>query len=202
MSDVNPQGTPAPTPEPTTAPAPVAATPEPDAKWLNERLQRAQESARKAVLTELGIDDPTAAKAALDAAKAAAEANKSAEQRAAELSAKLTSTQSEAQRLTAIAQEHAARMMAVLTTEQQAAVKAVAGDDPSLQLKAIGALGPTWAAQQPVQPANTAPPADAPPATATTSPPDHRTIYTTTRATNPFAAAAYGLSNPGVYETK
>jgi hypothetical protein len=86
-------------------------------------------------------------------------------------------------------------MLGVLTAEQQAAVKAIAGEDPAKQLQAITALGPTWSSTPaPAAPANTAPP-PGPPGAEPHSPPDHRAVYESERAKNPFAAAAYGLRN-------
>lgn len=201
----------APAPAATTAPATAAPQiPPADANaepfWLKGRLERAEEQARKALLTELGITDPGAAKAALEAAKKAEEANKTAEQRAAELAQKLGTVQTEAERQAAVIQEYAARMFGVLTADQQGAVKAIAGDDPAAQLRAINALGPTWAKQAEAaapapapKPATTAPAPDAPAGAATGSPPDHRAVYSDMRSRNPFAAAAYGLENPSAY---
>lgn len=98
--------------------------------------------------------------------------------------------------------------------------------DPAGQLHAVSVLGPTWAASQaaietaraaataaanaaalaaappvaapPVAtpPATTAPGATAPAGGPAASPPDHKSVYQTARAANPFAAAAYGLANP------
>lgn len=207
-----------PAPPAAAAPAPAAAAPaaaapadQSDPAWLEGRLARAKESERRAILNELGIDDPIKAKAALAAAKAAEEANKSSEQRAAELAAKLGTTQAEAERLRGIASEHAGRMMAVLTDEQKAAVVAIAGDDPAAQLRTIGALAPTWAKQAAPttdaapaapKPATTAPAAAAPAAVSPGSPPDHKSTYSQLRHSNPFEAAAYGLAHPEAYEVK
>ncbi len=209
--------TPAPAPAPPAPPAVVPPATAPPAQgdpgWLNDRLKQAKRSAENAVLANLGITDLAAAKAAIDAAKEAEEANKTVEQRAADLAAELKSTTAEKQRLSDVTTEHAARMLGVLTVEQQAAVTAIAGDDAAGQLRAIGVLAPTWtkaeeAAQAAVAAATastTAPPADsAPPPGApngtTTSPPDHRTVYETTRTNNPFAAAAYGRRNRDAYK--
>jgi hypothetical protein len=208
MSESDPQGTPAPAP-PVPAPAAAPAQPATSAKLdltseqLSDRLARATESAQRKILADLGVEDIGKAKAALDAAKASEEANKSAEQRALESANAAKSAQAEADRLRAIATEHAARMLGVLTAEQQSAVKAIAGDDPAAQLRAIGALGPTWAKQAsadaPPPPATTAPAPNAPAPTTAGSPPDHRAVYATL---NPFERAAYGMSNPQVYDPK
>jgi hypothetical protein len=209
MSESDPQGTPAPAATPA---EPVAAPPvapssssklDLTSEQLGERLARAAESAQRKLLADLGVDDLAKAKAALDAAKASEEANKSAEQRALESASAAKSAQAEADRLRAIATEHAARMLGVLSAEQQSAVKAIAGDDPAAQLRAIGALGPTWvkqaSADAPPPPATTAPAPNAPAPTTAGSPPDHRAVYA---ALNPFERAAYGMSNPQVYDPK
>jgi hypothetical protein len=76
---------------------------------------------------------------------------------------------------------YASTQMATLTPEQQAAVKAVAGEDPGRQLNAIETLRPTWAAPpaaaaadpaagtQPGQPAAKPAPARPPVAPVTTT---------------------------------
>lgn len=219
MSDQNPAGAPAPAAPPTTPasppapPAPPAPQVDPNKPpWLDDRLARAEKSARDALLADLGVTDQAAAKAAIAAAKAAADASKTAEQRAADATAEAAQQRREAERLLAITTEHASRMMFVLTAEQQKAVKDIAGDDPAAQLRAIGVLGPTWAKDAaataatapaaPVAPVTTGPGANAPAGAAPGSPPDHRAVYTTMRETNPFAAAAYGLSNPAAYDRK
>lgn len=211
----------APAPAPVATPAPAAApaapgTEEPD--WLKGRLERAAASARAQALTELGVTDLASAKAAIELAKKAEEANKSSEQRALEAMQRETVAKTEAERLTAIAREHASRMMAVLSVKQQEAVRALAPDtDPAGQLKAIGVLGPTWQAEvqplpagsiatpqaAPAAPATTAPPPTAPGSvTVAGSPPDHKQVYSSMRSANPFAAAAYGQEHPSLYDQK
>ena len=170
-----------------------APNPEQDPNWLKPRLEQAERAAERKVLETLGVTDVASASKAIAAAKAAEEAGKSAETRAAELAASLKTAQTEAERLTSVTREHAARMLGVLTSEQQEAVKAVAGDDAGKQLQAIGALSKTWAAAKQAEPVNTAP-VGGPPSDPT-SPPDHRSTYQSLKATNPFAAAAYGLSH-------
>jgi hypothetical protein len=180
---------------PSPAPTPAPAQSEQEPTWLKPRLEQAERAAERKVLERLGVTDIDAASKAIQAAKAVEEANKSAEQKAAELAAKLTAQQTEAERLAAVTREHAGRMLGVLTAEQQAAVKAIAGEDPAKQLQAITALGPTWSSTPaPPAPVNTAPPAG-PPAAEPNSPPDHRAVYESERAKNPFAAAAYGLAH-------
>jgi hypothetical protein len=170
---------------------------------LNERLDRA----KAAQLKELGIADPGKAKATLAAAYAAEEANKNAETRAAELAASLKTTQTAAEQQLAIIKEHAARMIGVLTAEEQKAVRDIAGDDPGKQLQTIHALQPIWAKAHaqpttpgmngipPAPPANTAPPPNAPTGAQGNSPTDHRAVYQQASQQNPFAAAAYGMKH-------
>lgn len=187
---------------------PASGTDEPH--WLKPRLEQAKAS----VLRELGVDDVEAAKKALADAKAKADAEKTAAEKAAEYKAKLDTEAAEKARLAATVAEHAARMLMGLTAEQQKAVKDIAGDDAAAQLRAIGALQPTWAAQRATQaaeaaaaaPAAVAPattsPAPSAPNGAVTSPPDHRAIYVELRRSNPFAAAAYAEQHPEAYAAK
>lgn len=215
MSDTAaPAGTPAPaappaTPDPSTvAQTPVPTPASPDPTWLAPRLENAKRTGERAVLEALGVKDAAEAKAAIAAYNASKEAQKSIEQRALEAEQRATAALSESDRLRAVATEQAARMLVVLTPEQQDAVKAIAGDDPALQLRAIGALGPTWAAErraaQPATPqtpaATTTTPPTAPASGGTAAPPDHRSAYA--QQSNPFARAAYGYAHPEVYEPK
>ena len=172
-------------------PAPAKGEDDKNPTWLGPRLERE----RKTLLKELGIEDPEAAKSAIAAAKVAADAKKTAEEKAAELSTKFNASEAERLRMLAITKEHAARMIGVLTQKQQDAVRAIAGDDPALQLNTIGALSEVWAKEEVAKPATTAPPAAAPAAVVPGAPPNHKTQYQTIRATNPFEAAAYGLKH-------
>ncbi|MFA5186316.1 MAG: hypothetical protein WC551_07575 [Patescibacteria group bacterium] len=207
-----------PPPAPTAAPAPVAtAEPTPAAHmpvpgepgWLKSRLDQARQTERNAILAELGLTDMAAAKTAVDTASAAAN-----------YTARLA-------QLEAVAKVQAGNMLMGLTEQQQAAVKALAGDDPAKQMQTIMALQPTWgppppltiksedlatkmatagtiAASSPPAPvqivpgATTAPPPIAP-AGASAAPPDHRAIYEVMSETNPFAAAEYGALHPEIY---
>jgi hypothetical protein len=195
----------------TTQGAPPAAAPpahdqEPatEPTWLKARLDRE----RAKGLRDAGFESVEAAKAAADAIKSQDEAKKSAEQRAAESAAAVATEKARADRLAAITSEHAARMMLVLTAEQRAAIMGVAGDDPAAQLRAIGALAPTWAKQEAAAaPAPEAPPATTAPARsapngAAPAQPDPRSVYEQTRQSNPFAAAYFGASNPAVYDRR
>jgi 2-oxoglutarate dehydrogenase E2 component (dihydrolipoamide succinyltransferase) len=205
----------APAPAPNPQPAPVSAAPpaasaapatptEPhvgEPGWLPERLKRAEEAARSAVLKELGITDPAQAKAALDAARAAEEAQKTQAQKDAERIAALTQSSARVAELEAIAKGRAEYEMAKLSDSQKAAVTALAGNDPGAQLKAITALAPTWGQSAapvppsappaaPVVPASSTP-AGAAPAPAQISGTDHKARYADLQKTNPVAAAHY-----------
>ncbi len=174
--------------EPVTAPAKKATPPKEDEAWIGERLERE----RNKLLKDLGVTDMDAAKAAIKSANESAESKKSSEQKAVELTGKLAQIDAEKNRLLAITTEHAARMIGVLTAEQQAAVRNVAGEDPALQLKAVHALAPTWAKEAPT---SSAPAPTAPAAIVPGAPANVKTEYATMKQSNPFAAAAYGLKN-------
>lgn len=198
---------------PATPAAAPAATPSPDVEpqsppgWLKARLERE----RLAGLKAAGFDSEESAKAAADALKQKAEAEKTADQKAGEYKAKLDAEQAEKAKLEATVAEHAGRMLLGLTPEQQAAVKAIAGDDAGAQLRAIGALQPTWAKARDAEAAAKPAPAPAPATTSpaptapngtTTSPPDHRAVYAEMRSKNPFAAAQYAQQHPEAYVSK
>lgn len=214
------QGTPAPAVAPAqppaqpVTPAPAAAATEPaEPTWLPARLTRAEEAARTKLLTELGIDDPAKAKAFIDAGRAAENEKKTLAEKLAEQATALTTTKAQADKYSSIIALQATAQMGSLTVEQQAAVKAIAGDDPAEQLRTVIALAPTWAASAakaapvttpaaPVAPpASTTPAPSAPAASgSTTSPPDHKAVHQQLLTTNPFAAAEYAARNPSVFE--
>ena len=181
---------------------PPEAKQESDTKWLNERIAQAKASAEQGLLKSLGVPSVDAAKAAIKAAQEKADAEKSAETRATELKAKADQLEAQSSSQLKVISEYAARQMIGLTAEQQAAVKAVAGDDPGQQLHAIQALAPTWAKAQEEQKvdlvSNTAPKPNAPP-DGKQSAPNARDTYETMKRTNPFAAAAYAEANPDAY---
>lgn len=220
-----PQGAPAPTTETSTAPAQGAAPPAApaappaapqngaasppgdDPSWLAPRLERAKAAERAALLAELGVTDPEAAKTAIAEAAKAAEANKSAEQRAAETAAQLAAEKQERERLFAATRSYADHVLQGLDEAKRTAITQIAGDDPAKQLAAYNALSATWgaapaAAPATTPPANTAPPPNAPPPAGSTSPTDKRAVYEQLSAKNPILAARYGLENPEVFEPK
>lgn len=203
-------GTTPPAPPAPPVPPPAAATPpaSPDAltlttAQLNERLERARQVEREAVLGEIGTKDTKAAKAAVEAAQKAVEDAKTVADKLTDTASKLTKTESALERDRKVIAEWAGRQMLGLTAEQQAAVKAIAGDDASEQLRAITALAPTWAKNgqtppltPPAPPASgTAPPPNAPPGTQQVSQPNHKEVHATLLKTNPFEAANYALEH-------
>lgn len=197
--------------------APTAGEPE----WLNGRIAQAKKSAEADLLKSLGFANADEAKKAGEAARKASEAEKTGAEKAAEFKTKLEAETAEKKRLADTVAEHAARMLMVLTPEQQKAVKDIAGDDSAAQLRAIGALQPTWvkardeaaaataaatkaaatAAGTTTTPAATTSPAPTAPAGTTTSPPNHRAAYQAMRSANPFAAAQYADEHPEAYDT-
>ena len=187
-------------PAPVVPPAPASAT---DPAWLPGRIEQAKRSAEADLLKSIGFETPEAAKAAGAAAKAAADANKSAETRATEATAAVAVEKARADKLAAITTEHAARQMVGLTEPQRAAVKAIAGEDAAEQLRAIGALTPTWAAAgAPVVPtaAPTTVPATGAPSGTLPVPQTAAAQYEALAKVNPFAAASFGASHPDAYK--
>ena len=189
------------------APIAPATTVQSEPEWLGGRVAQAKRSAEADLLKTLGVATADEAKAAIATAKAKADADKTAEQRATETAARLTKAEE-----TLLAQHKAmtgfaASQMGALTPEQQAAVKAVAGEDAGMQLSAITALRPTWSAAQVAAlaaagaAATTAPAAGAPNGAAP-APQNARAVYEQMRVTNPFAAAAFGAAHPEVYIPK
>jgi hypothetical protein len=146
-----------PPPAPLAPVAPLAppATPELDPQWLSSRLERAKSIGKADLLKELGATDPIAAKAAIEAARAAEESKKTAEQRAIEAANKLSLAEQSRARSDALIKEQAARMMMVLSPDQQKAITDFAGDEPAEQLRAIQHFVPLWAKTPAMAPAAT-----------------------------------------------
>lgn len=178
---------------------PAIPDPPPDASaWLPARLEQAERAALKKA-GFASIEEARAAQAELQAKRDAA---KTIEQKAADAEAALKAERDRNAQLSAALSDHAARLMSGLTAEQAAAIRSVAGDDPALQVKAIGAISATWGKQvaapaepPPANPATTAPAAPAPAAASPGSPPDKRAIYSAAAAKNPFLAARFGVQN-------
>ena len=144
-----------------------------DPSWLNDRLARARESARKE-LQELYGADPETVKAAMKLAKELQEAKLSEEEKRA---AELAAVKAEAETLKQAAEkakqyESALKLtvdakLADLKEEQKQFVLETAGEDPAQQLKLIERLSSFGLMQQKLaQPATTAPVEVAPKATA------------------------------------
>lgn len=182
-------------PPPVAAPpaAPSAPADGQEPHWLAGRLERE----RKAVLRDLGIEDPKDAKAALAELKTRRDAEKTAAQLQSEELAALKPQAARVAKLEATIKARADVELAALTDAQRAAVASVAGEDASSVLSAIDALKPTWAQQSapaaaavetPV--ANTAPPRTAP-GTKPSPTTNHTAEFAALRETNPFAAAQY-----------
>lgn len=194
------------TPNPPATPiVPPATESEPAAPpaWLKPRLDREREAAQKALLRDLGVDDPKAAKDALAAYKAAQDAAKTEAQRLAD---EVSALRPKAERLSALESVIAARAefeLGSLTEAQRAAVLSLAGDDAAARLRTIDALRPTWAAQQAA--AAAAPKPLAAPASTTASAvaprpgeptqTDHKAVYAELKKSNPIAAASYALAH-------
>lgn len=174
----------APAVAPTPPAAPAAPIPAPqtdegkEPHWLPDRLRRTEEAARKALLRELGVEDPKDAKKALADYKARVEAEKSELQKAQERAAALEATAKQAEVYKAKVETWAKAEFDKLTESQKAAVERLAGDDPLKRADAIEVLRPTWAVAVPAQAPAAAPtaapaPAAPPPvpAPATIAPP-------------------------------
>ena len=130
---------------------------EKDPPWLPDRLARAQKTAskegeekgRKALLAELGIDDPEVVKKLVSDKKKRDEDAKSQEQKLAEYQLREQQNQTRLKELEEAVKLDAAEQLASLTEEQRKAVVELAGDDPAKQRKAIATLRPTWAKPAP-----------------------------------------------------
>lgn len=192
----------------TTTPAPAPSAPSADATnenppWLKARLERERETAQKALLRDLGVDDPKAAKDALAAYKAAQDAAKTEAQRLADEVAALKPKAERLSTLEGVVNARAEAELASLTDTQRAAVVSLAGDDPAARLRTIDALRPTWAAQQAANAAAPKPLAAPASTTASAAAPrpgeptqtDHRAVYADLKKSNPMAAAAYALAH-------
>lgn len=213
------QGAPAPSvavvpPAAPPIPPGLSTTPQPGDEsqpWFKERLARAEEQARQAVLKELGIKDSAKAKEILTAAEKAAEEAKSTGEKLGETATRLKELEERESNHLATFKVIATERMASLTEAQRKAVIDAAGeDDFETQILIINAFAPTWAVAapsatgsagatgatgataSPTPPATgTAPPPNAPPPNGGVSPPDRKAEYAALKVKNPHAAQLY-----------
>ena len=194
---------------PTTVAAPAPANPPADPPpgdpdWLPVRLDRAAKTANADMLKDLGADSADAVKAQLEELAELKKAQLSDQERATAERDELKGRADRAEVLEKSMAGYATKELSGLSEPQMAAVKAIAGEDPTKILSTIESLRPTWAAAAPpVDPPADPPPAADPPAAppATTahgggpppavsvSPPDVKAQYDAARITNPFKAA-------------
>jgi hypothetical protein len=196
---------------PTPAPAaPTPATQSDDTKephWLAARLQRTEEAARKALLKDLGVEDPKDAKKALADYKARIEAEKSELQKAQERAASYEAAAKERDVYRAKVETWAKAQFDGLSETQKAAIERLAGDDPLKRADAIELLRPTWGTAAPATtvaatapaatptpppipaPANIAPPAPAPRPSAVQTP--WEKFKQIEKEQGPYAAAVF-----------
>lgn len=162
----------------TPAPAPVVAAPvapSPPATpsepaWLPDRIKRAEETAVKAALKQLGFDKPGDAKAALDELKRRQDAEKSESQRLTEENASLKARAAKADEYELIYRAQVDAELAKLPKDQQDLVTELAGDDIAKRAKAIERLKASAAVASTEAAARQAAEAAAKPAVAAASP--------------------------------
>jgi hypothetical protein len=203
-----PQGAPAPvvvTPAiPSAVTPPAAATPaapvtpaEPDPKWVADRLERH----KKQLFGELGFKDEADAKSALEARRVAEESTKTVEQKRVEAEQRAKKLEGQVTERDELITKLAATKMDGLTEAQRAAIEAVAGKDPILQLNMIDAFAPTWgaaAASAPATPGSPRPAqtaAPTPPAPAPGTPKTDFEKWTDLRTTDPVGASLFYKMN-------
>lgn len=194
-------------------PVPVIEKPRVSAQDLPEdalkaRLQQELVKGQRSALESLGVANLDEAKLAIEAWRAAEAAKKTDAERAASAAAELARVTAENSSYRAALSLTRDAEAAKLTAEQRAAVDAVAGDDPTVWIRTLHALAPTWSLAAPAAaaPAPVAP--VAPPATTSaaapapggpgTPPVDPKTAYAHAKATNPFLASQMLLRNPGL----
>jgi len=191
---------------PPAAPPPPAAKAESEEKpaWLDERLARARDAAKKEAWKELGFESPEDAKKAGEERVAAREVKKTESQKRADAETALAAEQAKTKQMAEALSVLAKGQMAALNDVQKAAVAGIAGDDPAKQINAIEALRPTWGgAAAPAAPAtqDTAPGRTAPKDGGAAPPADPKAVYESLKASNPIVAARYALEN-GLIELK
>lgn len=191
-------------------------------EWLNDRIAQAKRAERDAVLKELGITDPNAAKQLLEAGQKAIDATKSELQRKDEENQALRTVADQAKVYGDALTKRATAELNKLPEEARERVKAIAGDDPVKLLETIdlaltmgtkagadsgnaggqsgqgqpaGQGAPQQGQKQPVPPAaNTTGAAGGPPS-ASGSETDHLAVWRDMQSKNPFAAAQYFLAH-------
>lgn len=186
-------------PAPPAAPSPPAPDQEPG--WLKGRLEREQETTRKAILTELGVPDVKDGKAAIAELKKRQDAEKTDLEKKDGRIKELEPQAARAVELEKTVKARADVEFAALTDEQKAAVKSLAGDDPAKVLTAIDTLKPTWKAPAAPPTPGAPPPKPAPATTSGANPPpapanpppaiDHLAVFEDLQKKNPMQAAHY-----------
>lgn len=181
--------------------APPAGGGDQEPSWLKGRLEREQETTRKAILAELGVPDVKDGKAALAELKKRQDAEKSDLEKKDGRIKELEPQAARAVELEKTVKARADVELAALTEEQKTAVKAIAGDDPAKVLTAIDTLKPTWKAAPAAPPPGAPPPKPAPGSTTAAGPPpapaappatvDHLALYDELQKSNPMQAAHY-----------
>ena len=192
-----------------TPPAPAEPAPEkprvqadalpPDA--LKARLESAQQTARRELLKELGVEDPKDAKQALAELKQRQDAERTELEKAQAEADTLKAKATKADTYREILSRRAMAEMADLTEQQRATIKELAGDDPASVVNVIDKMraGGLLGSAQPKQPEaeknppkvpDTSPGKTAPDET-NSSPPNHKAIHQELQQKNPFAAANY-----------
>lgn len=167
---------------------------------LARESKHAAEQATAKILADLGYSSLEEAKSAREAALAAKEASKSELQKATEERNRLLAAAANAEQLKEETRLIAEDALSKLTPAQHQSVIAIAGDSPSLQLKTIRAMAPTWVTTvgasaesiPPTIPPAKGPtaPAGTPPSPAHVSPIDHTSVWKSL-ASNPFRQADY-----------
>lgn len=197
MSDVE---EPAVVPEGTDAPKvqekPAETKSQGEPEWLPKRLEQAKSSAQSELLKTLGFASAEDVKAQLEELAKFKESQLTEQERVAKRLAELEPQAQRTVQLEETLGQYAARELSTLTESQSEAVKEIAGEDPSLVLRTIERLKPTWASAEPAKPpeappAKTTAQASGPPDTGHQSPVDHAAEYRRLKTTNPFAAASY-----------
>lgn len=177
-------------------PTPAAQTPA-DPNWLPARLERE----RRALLKELGVEDVTTTKAALEELKRRQDAEKTETER---LRAELETYKAQAAKAAeyqSTLKAKAENELKSLTDEQREAILALTGDDPAKQLLAIDKMRAAKFFDKPTPPPPATPPAPATTAAPATAPApasasgetNHLATYEALRAENPMLAAKYRL---------